>query len=142
MRFRNIQAWSIWLLLAPAGGCLYPVRHEVDATVCDLAGQPLDIHTPTAREPEPAPTTGSASAVGLRQAGAGEEGWPQSSSASNQAPGRTPPEPLVKRVQLPPGLPQRREEIPPLGDNATPAERQAYRAKYFPKLEPLPTLPK
>jgi cobalt-zinc-cadmium efflux system outer membrane protein len=119
------------------------VTHEVDATVCDLAAQPLDIHTPTAREPEAAAAKpGSASAVGVRQAGAAEEVWQQSSSASNQTPGRTPPEPLVKRVQLPPGLPQRREEIPPLRDNATPAERQAYRAQYFPKLEPLPPLPK
>src|SRR5438552_889660 len=41
-----------WLaLLLFSSGCLHPVRHDVDAIICDLAAHPLDVQTPAQTPP-------------------------------------------------------------------------------------------
>src|SRR5438105_5046843 len=54
MRVRVLKCWSICMSLALAGGCLHPVRKQVDAVICDMAAQPLDVHTPTVADKSPA----------------------------------------------------------------------------------------
>src|SRR5260370_27576741 len=57
MRFRSSTCWIVCLLLPLTGGCLYPVREQVDEVICDIAAHPLDVHTPASQERSAAEST-------------------------------------------------------------------------------------
>src|SRR5437899_3533619 len=50
------KRWPSLFVILVVGGCLYPVRQQVDAVVCDLAAHPLDIQPQKPEElPKPMP---------------------------------------------------------------------------------------
>ena len=53
MSRRLRKRWCWCLALALAAGCHAPVRENVDAFLCDLAAQPLDVSTPAAKDVVP-----------------------------------------------------------------------------------------
>ena len=165
MRFSS--CWIICLLLALTGGCLYPVRQQVDNVICDLTALPLDVHTPTTPEQPASPsasgTTGSApgSATPLNPSGNQQGNALQTGSvqlanfqelqssanaqdpAAKQQPAAVGKGPLSfeQRLRLPSSLPERKAPEP-LSPKASEAEKKAYRARYYPSLPPLPPLPR
>jgi len=155
MRFRSSTCWIVGLLLPLTGGCLYPVREQVDEVICDIAAHPLDVHTPATQE-KPAVestnnTTGRPSGPTSKpdqaaQMQADSSPIQQVANFEQQTPQRDagaagPKRQFEQRLRLPPGLPERKSPEP-LPRDATEAQKQAYRARNYPTLPPLPPLPK
>src|SRR5438105_7546704 len=125
------KRWPSLLLILLLGGCLYPVREQVDSVVCDLAAHPLDTQMAQAEEqPKPMPPTtdkqsrqktGSSPAPAdpeHREASAplppgegGEGRVTGQTQAPEKPPGQRPPK-LAERVRLPEELPGARTQLP------------------------------
>jgi cobalt-zinc-cadmium efflux system outer membrane protein len=157
MRFRSATCWIV-CLLPLTGGCLYPVREQVDEVICDIAAHPLDVHTPATQERPAAQSTNSttsrssgpapkpdqaakmeADSSPMQQVADFEQQTPQPNAGTPGAAG--PKRQFEKRLELPPGLPERKSPEP-LPRDATEEQKQAYRARNYPALPALPPLPK
>ena len=162
---RKRRPWLFGLLLL--SGCLHPVRHEVDAVICDMAAHPLDLQpsrTNPALEQLPTPQparidnqlkpaaldsyhTSEAPKSGLLQVAATQTATDLDAKSGTSAqqksvqPGAGQLSKFEQRLQLPQELPGARAELklPPYT-----ASREAKRAALqglFPALPPLPALP-
>src|SRR5438132_11844188 len=167
MRLRFSRTWIVYLPLALAAGCLYPVRQQVDNVICDFAARPLDVHTPATPEQSTSqgmsattdsscgsptacqhsansqPDTPEINSVQLANFQETQTSTNAQAPAGMQQPGPAGKGPLSfeQRLRLPSGLPERKAPQP-LPPNASEAEKKAYRARYYPSLPPLPPLPK
>jgi cobalt-zinc-cadmium efflux system outer membrane protein len=135
------------LVLLLVGGCLYPVREEVDSVVCDLAARPLDVHSGDAieqpRSLPPAPDKSGAPGSDSSPASADAEFHPIAFQAKAQTPATTPqpPSKLEERVRLPEELPGARAKLPVPGPELPDEQKRAARKALFPPLpmvEPAP----
>ena len=160
MSRRLRKRWCWCLALALAAGCHAPVRENVDAFLCDLAAQPLDVSTPASRDIVPPDQKMSATQTRLDApaADSGHADKPdadirviplkelstqsqQSDKGQLLAP-KTGPSLFQQRHRMPSGLPGGGLTVPELRANATEAEKKAYVQKYYPKLPSLPPLPR
>jgi cobalt-zinc-cadmium efflux system outer membrane protein len=134
------RRWPCCLAILLVGGCLHPVRHQVDAVVCELAVHPLDTQ-PGKPAAERSGFSSSSSAPsdpvdsGLRQAAA-QANEPRKTTAPPQ-----PPPKLEERVRLPQELPGARARLPVPGPELPEEKRRELRKALFPPLpavEPIP----
>src|SRR5437870_2549835 len=160
MSRRLRKRWCWCLALALAAGCHAPVRENVDAFLCDLAAQPLDVSTPASRDIVPPDQKMSATQTrpDAPAADSGHADKPdadirvislkelstqsQPSDKGQPVAPKTGPSPFPQRHRMPSGLPGGGLAVPELRANATEAEKKAYVQKYYPKLPPLPPLPR
>ncbi len=92
----RIPAWPLALLLL--SGCLSPVRHDVDALICDRARTPIDLPPPGAGTP----------ALAFQKSAANEidAALSQAAYQASAAPSAGPPRPdFLKRLEVPPAVP-------------------------------------
>jgi cobalt-zinc-cadmium efflux system outer membrane protein len=128
---RKSLPWVLGLLLL--SGCSYPVREDVDRTVCDLAAHPLDLQPPTPEEaPKQMPPAQAkhtpAPAEGSRRNGL--------LCTSAQAPPAVTPAP--KELRIPPEFPGANlPEIVLPGVEEGPAKREEAIRRQFSELPPL-----
>jgi cobalt-zinc-cadmium efflux system outer membrane protein len=143
--FPGFPRWLlVGLSLLAFGGCLYPVRDEVDHTVCKLASQPIDLEPPPVAAPSqsPAASPGSVSPAGPdNESKPGTAAGPSASivptlgaDVEQVIPGesrKAPPQPM----RIPADLPG--ANAPPIRLSDDPKERQRQLDQEFP---PLPDL--
>jgi cobalt-zinc-cadmium efflux system outer membrane protein len=138
-----------WLLLGVCllalSGCLYPVRDEVDHTVCGLARQPIDLEPPPVAAPSLSPPSAPTTPAGTEKANPSDESAGPSarillplSAQVPEAPVVIPGEPKKPRpepLRIPPDLPGANAPVVNFSDD--PKERQRQIDQEFP---PLPEL--
>ncbi len=143
---RHLPQWSCWMLTALfLGGCCYTVREEVDAKVCRIAEQPLDL-LPSADTQMPMPpaplSPRSATPTSFAPAAPPADADILLTGAQEPPRRRPPAQSIENRLQIPPGLPG--ANVPPLEfvpRTATPQEREAAVRRLFPPLPDLGTNP-
>ncbi len=123
-----------WLLVALLfGGCLYPVRRDVDSVVCELASHPLDV--------QPARPVDTLPAM---------QGVPAKTGTLEPTPKTGPEKPETKpeirkefreALQMPPGLPGGKEKVRLPPPEATEEEKREARRRLLMPLPPLVPLP-
>ena len=111
-----------WLTLLLVGGCVHPVREQVDAVVCELAARPLDVQAP---QIPPAPEKKPAIPADA-----------QKPSTTKPGPSGTRPD-FGERVRFPQDLPGAEAELKVPPPKVTPQER---RRILEPNFKPLPTV--
>jgi cobalt-zinc-cadmium efflux system outer membrane protein len=131
-------SWLFALLLM--GGCLYPVRQQVDDLVCDLAAHPLDAEPEKpVEQPESIPPTGKLAPSSVAP--------PEKATIPPpiEIPGKISPTPaprkLEQRLKLPEELPGAKARFPVPGPELPEEKKRQLRRALFPplpKLEPLP----
>jgi cobalt-zinc-cadmium efflux system outer membrane protein len=136
------------------GGCLHPVREQVDAVVCDLAAHPLDTQPNSPAENQPGPMPPVQDKQPPKQSGSSpSSGLPLSAdpeirqaAVQANASGDAPLSPQTtskfqERVRLPEELPGAKAQFPVPGPEVPSPQRQQARRALFPplpKMEPAP----
>jgi cobalt-zinc-cadmium efflux system outer membrane protein len=141
---------ALVLGLLLAGGCLSPVREQVDAVVCDMAAHPLDLHpAPPREEARPMPPAQSRNFMeppALSRAVLASPSDPDIQQAGYSQPPNlgkpsTPPDGrFQKSLQMPESLPGGNPELVLPGRDEPVRRAAAIKALFpeLPRLEPLP----
>lgn len=142
--------WTLGILIA--GGCMFPVREQIDQSVCDLAERPLDIAPVTGTDHSSiqhtsqrvAPETPELELVRSDQASdlltQKTNQKPLDPKSSDMLP---PPKRMEDYLKIPPELPGANAErlVLPDSDEKRPEIREAAIDRLFPPLPPLGPLP-
>lgn len=156
----SAKRWPCLVVLLLVGGCLYPVRQQVDEVVCDLTAHPLDTQpgkpieqskqtSPVPSTSSPTPSTSSPSSdpalpampdPNLHQAAAEVQAPGKATlPPQTQVPGKTTTPPpgrpkLEERLRLPEELPGATAPFPVPGPELPEEKRRELRRALFPPL--------